>query len=201
MLYHSSIHGEPGGIKEKLLQDCAQRNLRCPDFKDIVIPFRSSYDGTPLTSSTVCGSSLMELVIDMLLTQPVNWEHVVREVRDALSEEMSLTLVNVGPGKGLVAGMEKALGPRRVTVLDISMGRPQENVPKHEPIAIVGMAVNMPGSPNVSMLWKVLEQGINTISPVSIYPFLYVIQLTFDNRYLKNDSEFQTTMVRIQSDK
>ncbi|KAF9025638.1 hypothetical protein BDZ89DRAFT_1161644 [Hymenopellis radicata] len=38
--------------------------------------------------------------------------------------------------------------------------------PKQEPIAIVGMAVNMPGAPNVSKLWEVLEQGINTISEV-----------------------------------
>ncbi|KAG7094535.1 Type I Iterative PKS [Marasmius oreades] len=38
--------------------------------------------------------------------------------------------------------------------------------PKHEPIAIVGMAINMPGSPDVAKLWEVLERGINTISEI-----------------------------------
>jgi hypothetical protein len=41
-----------------------------------------------------------------------------------------------------------------------------EKKPKQEPIAIVGMAVNMPGAPNTAKLWEVLEQGINTCSEV-----------------------------------
>ena len=47
---------------------------------------------------------------------------------------------------------------------------------KQEPIAIVGMAVNMPGAPNVGRLWEILENGSNTVEEVSfqIYP---VIQL------------------------
>ena len=37
-----------------------------------------------------------------------------------------------------------------------------------EPIAIVGMAVNMPGAPSASKLWELLEQGINTIAEVNV---------------------------------
>ncbi|KAL0058113.1 hypothetical protein AAF712_015224 [Marasmius tenuissimus] len=165
-LYHSPIHDEPAGIKKELLEDCAKRGVRFPNFEDIVIPFRSSYDGSLLTSGTQSNSSLLETVVDMLLTQPVNWTRVVQGVRDALPGETGVNVMNVGPGKGLVAGMERALGLRMVTVIDISTGNPQEGMPKREPIAIVGMAVNMPGSPNVSKLWDVLEQGINTISPI-----------------------------------
>ncbi|KAH9928293.1 uncharacterized protein B0H18DRAFT_1084485 [Fomitopsis serialis] len=41
-----------------------------------------------------------------------------------------------------------------------------ERQPQKEPIAIVGMAVNFPGAPNVAELWRVLEEGINTVSEI-----------------------------------
>ena len=37
---------------------------------------------------------------------------------------------------------------------------------KQEPIAIVGMAVNMPGAPNVGQLWDILANGSNTVEEV-----------------------------------
>ncbi|KAG7091670.1 Type I Iterative PKS [Marasmius oreades] len=46
-----------------------------------------------------------------------------------------------------------------------------ERLPKHEPIAIIGMAVDMPGSPDVSKLWETLERGINTISEIPMARF------------------------------
>ena len=38
---------------------------------------------------------------------------------------------------------------------------------KQEPIAIVGMAVNMPGATNVDQLWEILTNGSNTVEEVS----------------------------------
>ena len=35
-----------------------------------------------------------------------------------------------------------------------------------EPIAIVGMAVNFPGAPDAAQFWKVLKDGLNTMSEV-----------------------------------
>ena len=37
---------------------------------------------------------------------------------------------------------------------------------KQEPIAIIGMAVNMPGAPNVGRLWEILANGSNTVEEV-----------------------------------
>lgn len=42
---------------------------------------------------------------------------------------------------------------------------PQQRFQK-EPIAIVGMAVNFPGAPDVAQFWKVLKDGLNTLSEV-----------------------------------
>lgn len=45
----------------------------------------------------------------------------------------------------------------------------QDQLHQKEPIAIVGMAVNFPGAPNVAKLWRVLEEGISTIRKVRIF--------------------------------
>jgi Beta-ketoacyl synthase, N-terminal domain len=39
---------------------------------------------------------------------------------------------------------------------------------KQEPIAIVGMAVNMPGAPDIGQLWEILASGSNTVEEVRI---------------------------------
>jgi hypothetical protein len=39
-------------------------------------------------------------------------------------------------------------------------------LPLMEPIAVVGMAVNMPGAPNIDKLWELLHKGENTLSQV-----------------------------------
>ena len=46
---------------------------------------------------------------------------------------------------------------------------------KQEPIAIVGMAVNMPGAPNVDRLWEILANGSNTVEEVR-FGFILVIE-------------------------
>lgn len=40
--------------------------------------------------------------------------------------------------------------------------------PPREHVAIVGMAVNMPGASSTSKLWEVLEKGLNMVSEVKI---------------------------------
>jgi hypothetical protein len=38
--------------------------------------------------------------------------------------------------------------------------------PAQDCVAVIGMAVNMPGAPNTSQLWEILEEGINTVVEV-----------------------------------
>lgn len=46
------------------------------------------------------------------------------------------------------------------------------------PIAIVGMAVNLPGAPDVARLWRVLQEGINTVHEVRPSRVLECLVLT-----------------------
>lgn len=167
-LYHSPIHAK--GTRDQILADVARRNIDFPDFLDIKVPIRSTFSGEILNQEISSGS-LVESVVDMVVTQPVNWDLVVNKLVRLSPADVSVRLLNVGPGTGLTRSLERAFPPERVSSLDLTVlntKTTQQSAPKQEPIAIVGMAVNMPGASNTSKLWELLEQGINTISEVNI---------------------------------
>ncbi|TFK52663.1 polyketide synthase [Heliocybe sulcata] len=169
-LYHASSHKE--GVLSDVLSDISRRSIRFPDFVDIHVPIRSSWTGLlvdQLGSETTGCASLVEAAVQMVITQTVNWDIVVREVVKAIPANSRIGLLNIGPGAGLSRSMERAFPKEAAVALDVStvsQKTARSEGPKHEPIAIVGMAVNMPGAVNTSKLWELLENGINTISEV-----------------------------------
>ena len=175
-LYHSPELLE--SVRNQVLADAAVRNIQFPDFLDIKVPIRSTFTGDAITMDAVTqnsGNSLLKLVVDMVLTQTVNWNFVVEKVVKSCPGSIPVRLLNVGPGTGLVRSTERGFPRGVVASLDLSIadvtGHHQSKA-KQEPIAVIGMAVNMPGAPNVSKLWEILEQGVNTISEVRIEALL-----------------------------
>ena len=82
--------------------------------------------------------------------------------------------VNVGPGTNLSPDIEhtsslQSIQTDKRSYLDEHI--PHANL-KQEPIAIVGMAVNMPGAPNVGRLWEILANGGNTVEEVRFEPLI-----------------------------
>ncbi|KAJ7482959.1 putative polyketide synthase [Mycena galericulata] len=171
-LYHAPAHAN--GARQEVIADVARRGIKFPDFADLKVPVRSTFTGDALARSP---GSLVELVVDMLLTQPVNWDLVMRNILEALPDTVSVRLLNFGPGTGLLKTTERAFPKGRVASVDVTRGAPaQKEGDKHvaatqEPIAIVGMAVNMPGAPSAAQLWQLLENGINTISEIPEHRF------------------------------
>ena len=164
-LYHSPIHTT---TRLQVLADVSRRRIRFPDFSDIKIPIRSPFTGRLIENNTE-SSHLVEEVVDMLLIQPVNWNIVISEVLTSHQDRDSLSFVNVGPGTGLIRCMEKVLLGRNIAILDLTAPDPnaaRSISPMQEPIAIIGMAVNMPGAQNTQKLWEVLEKGFNTVAQV-----------------------------------
>jgi hypothetical protein len=166
-LYHAPVHAT--GARQEVLADVARREIKFPDFSDLKVPVRSTYTGDALTRRR---ESLVELVVDMLLTQPVNWDVVTRKLLEALPDTVSVRLLNFGPGTGLLKTMERAFPRGRVASVDLTRAAQSTEAghvsAKQEPIAVVGMAVNMPGAPNTTKLWELLENGINTVSDVRL---------------------------------
>ncbi|KAI0304291.1 hypothetical protein B0F90DRAFT_1809157 [Multifurca ochricompacta] len=144
-MYHSPVHNDR--VRGEVLADLRRRKIRFPSFSDIIFPIRSTFTGQILEEDQ--RGSLLEFVVDMIVIQPVNWDKVKMAVAQSIPEDEIAHLINIGPGTGLVRSVEKAL--RR--------GEPAEGR-----IAVIGMAVNMPGAPDVSKLWEILEQGINTVT-------------------------------------
>lgn len=178
-LYHSPTLLQ--GVRDQVLADAASRNIQFPNFSDIKVPIRSTWTGDAITKDNVTynsDDSLLKLVVDMVLTQPVNWNLVIEKVMKSCPDSIPVRLLNVGPGAGLLRSTERAF-PRGVvasldlTIIDVT-GH-QQSKAKQEPIAVVGMAVNMPGAPNVSKLWEILEQGVNTISEVRTEGFFFFL--------------------------
>ncbi|EPQ54389.1 polyketide beta-ketoacyl-synthase [Gloeophyllum trabeum ATCC 11539] len=170
-LYHAPSHKE--GVRSEILHDVIRRGIHFPTFAEIVFPIRSTYTGQLIDESCDVAAgygTLVEAAVDMIVAQPVNWDIVVDEVIKALPAEGRIALLNLGPGAGMARSMERAFPKDKVVSIDISTRVAREaskiDTAKYEPIAVVGMAVNMPGAPNTNQLWEVLEKGINTISEV-----------------------------------
>ncbi len=70
-LYHSSSHHD--GVRSQVLADVIRRDIRFPAHADIKIPVRSTYSGELISKGSEGSASFVEQVVDMILTQPVNW--------------------------------------------------------------------------------------------------------------------------------
>lgn len=160
-LYHAYPAHLPTRIQ--VLSDIKRRNIIVPTASELIVPLVSTFNGEQISSSS---TPLVEAIIDMILTQPVNWDLVTTSIAERLvsAHAGDVELVSIGPGESFTMELGKVLSSRNmsVKVFDIPTRAPRNS----EPIAIVGMAVNMPGSPNIEELWNVLENGINMVSKV-----------------------------------
>ncbi|KAG2359143.1 hypothetical protein BDR07DRAFT_1415802 [Suillus spraguei] len=120
-------------------------------------------------------SSLVDAVIDMIVVSPVEWQSVVQGLGIAVPADAPTQVLNFGPSSGLLRMLEKSLSTEKVACTDVAVSG--SNTPdgpvennfnfKQEPIAIVGMALRLPGGArNANELWELLERGINTVSEI-----------------------------------
>lgn len=172
-LFHCAEH--LGAARDDILADISRRNISFPAFSDLVCPVHSSLTGEALRS--IDGETLLEAMVDAIMLHPVNWDYVLLSAA-AYASSQPVRVVNIGPGSGLLRTFERYLAASSIAFesLDLTMTRivpgTTSNITgtsklQKEHIAIVGMAINMPGAPDVSSLWRLLEEGLNTISEVS----------------------------------
>lgn len=191
---HTLYHGGNTlqNVKTKVLANVTRRNLKFPTLAEAMIPLRSTVDGK-LLSSTTSDKSLLDLVLDMVLIECVNWDKTVEGmIADAITvaEDAQTNFLNFGPGSGSVFQPQKP-PHRNISLVDLSHASVALTDPKparpqcEDGIAIVGMGVNMPGATDPAGLWKILEEGLNTVSEVSISKY----------RVIFSDSDPLTTII------
>lgn len=164
-------------VKAKILADCAKRGIVYPSFADLKVPI---YYGKPVptTNQATLEHSTLEFILDLILVRPVDWLSAQQQIFAdiAIGDDGALAtkdVLNFGPGYGV--SRSEARGKRNVQVLDASIG-PEALDPAQDKtntsdddIAIVGMAVDLPGAPDTEGLWKVLRDEINMVSEVCIF--------------------------------
>lgn len=189
-LYHCPSHST--GVREQILSDVSRRNLAFPTFADLTLPLRSTFSGEIISQESAGPATLLELIVDMIVVQPVRWDAIVSELSKSPVSHRPVHLLAVGPGTSLANVTRKALAGD-VSIIDIN--KHAEESATQEPIAIVGMSLNMPGAPEASQLWRILEDGINTVSQVNTYALPYrttVLPLFFRSRRVDSASQNTT---------
>ncbi|KAG1901393.1 uncharacterized protein F5891DRAFT_1222928 [Suillus fuscotomentosus] len=165
-LYHAHVLHN---VHAQVLADVGKHSIHFPDFSDLKYPVFSTVSGQPVLPSSE-HSSLVDAVLDMIIVSPSDWLSVVQGLSSAVPANVPPQVLNFGPSSGLLRMLEKTLSTKKATFTDAavsdssSTGGPTGNF-KQEPIAIVGMALRLPGGArNANELWELLERGINTIS-------------------------------------
>lgn len=166
MLYHAPVLVEP--VRDRVLSDIARRSIKFPSFADIRVPIRSSFDGSAITCDVMGAETLVKRVVDMIITQRVDWVSVAEKTVATVPLGIPVKLLNFSRETSMSKAIDRTFCRGSVSIVDLSKSCFAKDgaTSTQGPIAIVGMAVNMPGAPNNEKLWEVLETGINTISEV-----------------------------------
>ncbi|KAF8182359.1 putative polyketide synthase [Pholiota molesta] len=154
-------------VRDAVLADVVSRNIRFPLSSDLIIPIRSTFTGDLIFNNQ--STTLLEQVVDMILIHPVNWDVVVEKTTASFPNALCAKLLNIGLSstaiKVLSCAFSRMKNPCQIVDFAAKVKAPMSKV-KQEPIAIIGMAVRMPGAPTVAKLWEILESGTNTVSMI-----------------------------------
>ncbi len=194
--------------------DLERRGVRFPSYTDLQHPVRSTVTGKVIPAvKREDGYTLAEEVVDMTLLHAVNFDRVIDAIQSEFpsADGASVRFVNLGPGNVLWRSTARALPNVDLSLIDWSSATKAEatippqmtpvgstNAVAREPIAIVGMAVKLPGAKDASGLWEVLEQGLNTVSEVNaiFYHCNRYLTIFAPSRFLRLVSTCRITTLR-----
>lgn len=162
-------------VRAQVLADAVERKLSFPSLAELKLPF---YFGEPISSMNpaTMQQSMLDLILDLILTRPLDWLSAQEQIftdHATAKDDGSLIrdILNFGPGYGVVRS--EAQRRPNIQVLDVSCATKAErnsaqtSSTLESDIAIVGMAVDLPGAPDTASLWKVLRDEINVVGEVS----------------------------------
>ena len=202
-LYHH--HERLKGLPAQVLQDLGQCGQVLQTELSFAAPLLSTVTGEPLSfSARPLLREVAEAILDMVFLQAVNWvgvqESIARLAKNAIegSGGGPVSILNYGPGLGV--SRISSLG-EQVKIMDISrLEDPAYTSLSENDIAIVGMAVELPGAPDADTLWQRLMDGADSCTEVrrrvSPVPKLLLL-FTLVNLFAHASFVFSKSMVLI----
>lgn len=145
-MYHSLSNTS---ILSEVVLDLGRQHITLLSTSDLVLPYWCTSSSVLFTAqSQQC--NLTTLILNSILTLPVQWSKTINKIVDTRS---TTKLWNFGPGRGLCRGLhqvlEESASSETITWTDDSVVQASVvNSPDKDAIAIVGMAVNLPGARN-----------------------------------------------------
>jgi hypothetical protein len=170
-LYHAPTLRK---VHAQVQADVAKHLIHFPDFSDLRCPVLSTISGQRLLPGTGY-PSLVDAVLDMIIVSPVDWMSVVQGLASTALADASMQVLTFGPGSGLLRTLQKSLSAAQSICSDVNVcdSNSSEGInecnSKQEPVAIIGMALRIPGAKNANDLWEILERGISTVSEVCLF--------------------------------
>ncbi|KJZ79728.1 hypothetical protein HIM_01197 [Hirsutella minnesotensis 3608] len=147
---------------------------------NLVAPLFNSVSGARLDLNKGTLRQLVELILEMILHEPVDWEAVEEAILEDFRRSSSQTpvgceILNYGPGYGMSRPARRL--PEGLSIRDVSAQGVKHTLWDNataigeDDIAIVGMAIDLPGAEDIHELWEMLCNGVNTCSEIPLSRF------------------------------
>ncbi|KAJ2982216.1 hypothetical protein NQ176_g1535 [Zarea fungicola] len=168
-LYHNGYF--LANVRNHVLKDLGRCGSLLQTEMVVSAPILSTVSGKPIVLPTV--ATLAEVagaILDMILIEPVDWttvqDSVIWHTNESVSER-PVRIVNFGPGLGMSPTAHRNKLDGDVEVRNAVEWKPSNLISSHQrragdDIAIVGMAVDLPGASHANALWELLASGAQT---------------------------------------
>lgn len=164
-------------VRDQVLQDLALCGNLLQTELQFTAPILSTVSGEPLKfSATTKLEEVASAILDMIFIQEVDWVTVQNSIVSLTATAATagpVNILNYGPGLGMSPTAFRDVLANHVDIVDGSKLAepvyPQSRRSRLAPedIAIVGMAVDLPGASDTDALWEGLMKGMNKCTEVS----------------------------------
>lgn len=172
-LYH---HIRLSEVRDQVMTDLGRQGNLLQTKLELSTPLLSTDSGKPLDfSSTPTFEEVAAAILDLIFLKTVQWTKVQQYIASQLMEKTlsrPINVVNYGPGLGMSASAFPHAQDNDVTIIDAAKisshasTAPGVSRLAWDDIAIVGMAVELPGASDANTLWQQLVDGFQACSEV-----------------------------------
>ena len=175
-LYHNGTLLQ--SVRDQVLQDLSRCGNLLNTELQFAAPLLSTVSGDPLVlSSTATFKEIASAILDMIFIHEVDWDTVQNSIasltkRAAVAGPVSI--VNYGPGLGMSTTAFRHIMENKVDIISgselakLASTQAAKSRFDTDDIAIVGMAVDLPGATGANALWEGLTKGMDSCTEVSL---------------------------------